>query len=250
MSFAGLLLIAVGVSADAFAVSLTMGVKMRQFAWKYILTIALVFGGFQALMPLIGWLLGDNFLQYISAVDHWVAFGLLALVGGKMLWEAFERDEEERVCSVCLEECTCEESGVVGANANEPHVASAVTETHPGQVALAGAGNTAGEAVGGIATIERPQTQPRAYPKLAVGSLIMLGIAESIDALAVGITFPVANVNVWAAITLIGIVTTVLSALAVWLGHKLGAKFSKPAEIVGGLILIAIGIQVLVEHLG
>lgn len=226
MSFAGLLLIAVGVSADAFAVALTMGVKMRRFAWRYLITIALVFGGFQALMPFLGWLIGDNFLQYISAVDHWVAFALLALVGGHMLKEAFS-DED---CSRCGEKCSCE----------APAHGELEEERSPMP-----SGNTLS---GGVAIVQKNEAP--AYPKLAVGSLMLLGIAESIDALAVGITFPVAGVNVWSAIALIGVVTTLLSGLAVWIGHKLGSRFSKPAEIIGGLILIGIGISVLVEHLG
>lgn len=236
MSFAGLLLIALAVSADAFAVALTLGVKMWRFAWRYVLTIALVFGGFQALMPLIGWFLGDNFLKYMEAVDHWIAFGLLLAVGGHMLWAAFKPEEKE--CSRCVGECTCG-SGVLEAP-GVPEV--------PGLPGDEGATDTDGaakvERAAGVEVDERP------YPKIALGTLLTLGIAESIDALAVGITFPVAGVNVWAGIALIGVVTTLLSGLAVWLGHKLGTKFSQVAEILGGVILIAIGIQVLVQHIG
>jgi putative Mn2+ efflux pump MntP len=199
-----------------------------------------VFGGFQALMPLIGWLLGENFLQYISSVDHWVAFGLLLIVGGKMLWEAFFGDDEERVCSVCIDDCACEGGSADGS------ASSTISDETP----TSSLGSGAAEAGSAAVALAPAKPATRAYPKLAVGSLIMLGIAESIDALAVGITFPVANVNVWAAITLIGVVTTALSAVAVWIGHKLGARFSKPAEILGGIILIAIGVQVLIEHLG
>lgn len=232
MSFAGLLLIAIGVSADAFAVALTMGVKMRQFAWKYILTIALVFGGFQVLMPLLGWFLGENFLQYISAVDHWVAFGLLLLVGGKMLKEAFSSEDEES-------EAHDGEQGFGSDAVGTRGVATECADSRMGNQAV-------------TATVDTlPQVKQLAVnPKLAAGSLLLLGVAESIDALAVGITFPVTGVNVWSAIALIGIIATALSAAAVWIGHKLGSRFSKPAEIIGGLILIGLGVQVLFEHLG
>lgn len=229
MSFAGLMLIAIGVSADAFAVALTMGVKMRQFSSKYIATIALVFGGFQALMPLIGWFLGDRFLQYISAVDHWVAFALLLFVGGKMLKEAFEREEPhheivERICAACEARNEPAQRCSHVSQSNELEGSSGSTSTKAPAIA--------------------------AVPAFTAGSLVLLGVAESIDALAVGITFPVSDVNVWSAIALIGVVTTVLSAFAVWIGHKLGSRFSKPAEIVGGVILIGLGVQILCEHLG
>ncbi len=268
MSFLGLFLIAVGVSADAFAVALTMGVKMRTFAWKYVLTIALVFGGFQALMPLLGYALGANFLHYIESFDHWVAFGLLAIVGAKMLHEAFE---DEPACLHCglFDDCICtsatpdsrgvESGGVAGSD--DVAGAYGAAKLAPSSVAQGTNGavlDLKDLATGAVATAtERPvpatnatpAPRVRAYPRLAFGSLMMLGIAESIDALAVGITFPVTGVNVWGAITLIGLVTFLLSALAVFIGHKLGAKYSKPAEIIGGVILILLGVQVLVEHL-
>lgn len=233
MSFFGLLLIAIGVSADAFAVALTLGVKMREFIWKYALVIALFFGGFQALMPLIGWALGSSFLEYIAAFDHWVAFALLAVIGGKMLWEAFEPDHvEERLCALHLDspDCDCESAGTSGHESGD----------HP----LTQGG-------GGTALIVENQVKIRTKPAfLALGPLTMLAIAESIDALAVGITFPVYDINVWAAISLIGAVTFAISLAAVVIGHRLGSRFSKPAEIIGGLILIGLGLQVLFEHLG
>lgn len=141
-------------------------------------------------------------------------------------------------------ECTCEKAlGEAG-----PTGASVGVDSQIGDDPAATSKNTASSAV---ATVQDTavSTEP-AYPKLAIGTLLMLGVAESIDALAVGITFPVAGVNVWAGIALIGVVTTLLSALAVWLGHKLGTKFSQVAEILGGTILIAIGIQILIQHIG
>src|SRR6478609_4566534 len=95
MSIWSLLLIAVGVSADAFAVALGKGLHMRKFNYRYAFIVAGAFGVFQAVMPLVGWLLGTRFADYITEVDHWIAFGLLAGVGGKMLWEAFSSHEDD-----------------------------------------------------------------------------------------------------------------------------------------------------------
>ena len=100
MGLIELLLTGVGLSMDAFAVSICKGLCMRRINYKHTLIIALFFGGFQALMPLIGWLLGRQFEQYIVAVDHWIAFGLLALIGGNMLRDAFKDEDEAPSCDV------------------------------------------------------------------------------------------------------------------------------------------------------
>lgn len=101
MGFAELFFIAIGLSMDAFAVSICKGLGMRKINYRHAFLIALFFGGFQALMPLIGWALGAQFEQYITEIDHWIAFILLAFIGGKMLYDAFHEDEQE--------ECDCEE---------------------------------------------------------------------------------------------------------------------------------------------
>lgn len=95
MGLVELLLIAVGLSMDAFAVSICKGLGMKEVNLKVAVVLALFFGGFQALMPLIGWALGSQFLGIIGPIDHWVAFVLLAVIGGKMLWEAFREDAGE-----------------------------------------------------------------------------------------------------------------------------------------------------------
>ncbi|MBU3804888.1 MAG: manganese efflux pump MntP family protein [Candidatus Cellulosilyticum pullistercoris] len=99
MGIIELILIAIGLSMDAFAVAVCKGLCMRKINYKHTLIIALFFGGFQAIMPLIGWVLGKQFEQYITSVDHWIAFGLLVLIGGKMIWEVFKGEEEEAACS-------------------------------------------------------------------------------------------------------------------------------------------------------
>lgn len=185
MSLLEILLIAVGVSADAFAVSLSQGVTLRRFRWRDALLIAGLFGIFQALMPLLGWLLGKGFADAISGVDHWIAFGLLALIGGKMLWEAFHDDEDE----------------------------------------------------------DDEQS-------LDLRGLLILAVATSIDALAVGVSFAVLPVNLPLALTVIGVVTFVISLVGVRLGRSVGSWLGKPAEILGGLILIGIGVRILLSHTG
>lgn len=104
MGLIELILLAIGLSMDAFAVAICKGLNMRKVNYKHTLLIALFFGGFQALMPVIGWVLGKQFEQYITSIDHWIAFGLLVLIGGKMIWEVFRGEEEEDACS-----CACTE---------------------------------------------------------------------------------------------------------------------------------------------
>jgi putative Mn2+ efflux pump MntP len=187
MTFWPLLLIALGVSADAFAVALGKGLHLRRFNLAGAAVIALAFGLFQALMPLVGYFLGTRFAEYIQEVDHWIAFGLLAAIGAKMLWEAF----------------------------------------HEGQ-----------------------DTEPDT-DSINVRELLVLAVATSIDALAVGVTFAfLPGVQIWWAITLIGLTTFVISFVGVVLGHRVGRRFGKPAEIAGGVILILIGVKILGDHLG
>ncbi|ROS68733.1 putative Mn2+ efflux pump MntP [Curtobacterium sp. PhB172] len=186
MSFWALFLIALGVSADAFAVALGKGLHMKRFDVRHALVIALTFGAFQALMPLLGWLLGSAFAQYIAAFDHWIAFGLLALIGGKMLWEAFSKHED-----------------------NEQDT-----------------------------------------DRLPIRELLVLAIATSIDALAVGVTLAFLPVSIGGAVLLIGVTTAVLSFAGVVVGRRVGARFGKPAEIAGGVVLILIGVNIVLEHTG
>lgn len=189
MGIVELALIAVGLSMDAFAVSVCKGLGMKRLDMGQALVIALFFGGFQALMPLAGWALGSGFQSYIEPVDHWIAFALLAFIGGKMLYDAFhEEDGDEPI---------------------------------------------AGEAA-----------------RLDLKEILMLAIATSIDALAVGVSFAFLQVDIVPAISLIGVITFALSLVGVAAGHQFGARFEKPATIVGGLVLILIGLKILLEHLG
>lgn len=178
-------LLAVGLAMDAFAVSICKGLKMKTMDYKYATLIAAMFGIFQAVMPLIGWVLGKQFERYITNIDHWIAFFLLAFIGGKMIVEAF-REGEEGVCPVTYD----------------------------------------------------------------VKDILMLAIATSIDALAVGITFAFLNMEIIRPIFIIGGITFVLSMIGVMVGNRFGAKYKSKAELAGGIILVLIGLKILFEHLG
>ena len=188
MGIGELLLLAVGLSMDAFAVSVCKGLALRRATFQAEITCGVWFGGFQALMPLIGFFLGTLFAVAIQAVDHWIAFGLLAIIGVNMLKEALSHEEE----------CGCES----GAD-------------------------------------------------LSVKTMLVMAVATSIDALAVGISLAmVGNVNIFFAVTMIGICTCLLSMLGVKIGNVFGSRFEAKAEIAGGVILILLGLKILLEHLG
>ena len=188
MNIYELILIAAALSMDAFAVAVCKGLSMRKIDHGYALVLSLFFGFFQALMPTLGWLLGTRFEKYITEFDHWIAFVLLAFIGGKMLWEAFTEDEDE------------------------------------------GDGKDA--------------------EKIDLGEYLILAIATSIDALAVGISFAALSVDIVPAVSLIGVTTFIFSVAGVAIGHTFGARYEKPATIVGGIVLILIGLKILLEHLG
>ena len=186
MGFWELFLLSVGLSMDAFAVSICKGLCMKKAGLKEGSICGAWFGGFQALMPLMGFFLGTLFAEAIEAFDHWVAFGLLAIIGVNMLKEA-------------LSKCDCEE-----------HDAD-----------------------------------------LSFKSMLIMAVATSIDALAVGISLAMAgDVNIWIAIALIGVVTFVMCAVGVKIGNVFGSRFEKKAQVAGGIILILLGTKILLEHLG
>lgn len=189
MGFIEFFLTGIGLSMDAFAVAICKGLGMRKVNYRQMLLIALFFGGFQALMPLLGWLLGRQFEQYITSVDHWIAFALLVLIGANMLREARKGDD------------TTDAETVYDA-------------------------------------------------PLPLGQLLLMAIATSIDALAVGISFAFLGVNIWLAIAIIGTTTFLISAAGVFIGNRFGNRYEKRATIAGGIILILLGVKILLEHLG
>lgn len=219
MGVVELFLIGAGLSMDAFAVAVCKGLGMRRVNWRHALVVALFFGGFQALMPLIGWTVGSLFASSIAAVDHWIAFGLLAFIGGKMLWDAFHEGGDGAETCACGRDC-----------ASCPKYRTAACE-HP------------------EGAPDPSASQPPAKDALDYRELVMLAVATSIDALAVGVTFAFLGVSIWLAIAVIGITTFVLSFAGVAIGNHFGARFERPATIAGGVVLILLGAKILIEHL-
>ena len=184
MSIIEIALIGVGLAMDAFAVSICKGLAMRRMNYKKAIIIAAFFGVFQALMPALGYVLGTTFANKIAAIDHWIAFILLALIGANMIKDALSSDDDE-----------CQDDS------------------------------------------------------LRLGDLIMLSIATSIDALAVGITFAFFNVSLLLSVSMIGIITFIICVIGVKVGNVFGEKYKSKAELAGGLILIVMGAKILIDHL-
>lgn len=239
MGFVELLLIGVGLSMDAFAVAVCKGLAMKRVNYRHALVIALMFGGFQALMPLVGWALGTQFEQYITPVDHWIAFVLLAFIGGKMLWEALRGEAGAGDGAAAEGEARAEAAGT--SSGGTVGAGTEAAGTSGAGAAVAGATGDSGEAW---------QATGEAKERLDMRELVLMAIATSIDALAVGITFAFLQVDIVPAVTLIGATTFVLSLGGVVLGNQFGARFEKPASVVGGVVLILIGLKILLEHLG
>ncbi len=184
MDFFFIVIIAVSLSMDAFAVSISCGFMVPSPKRWNALKIAFSFGFFQTLMPIIGWLTGRSFARYIEKFDHWIAFIILCIIGIRMIYNA-----------VNLDDCKA------------------------------------------VADPTNPKT------------LLMLSVATSIDALAVGVTFAFLNTGILVPVLLIGIITFGISLLGMLIGHKLGYYLGKRFEIIGGIILIGIGIKILIEHI-
>ena len=184
MGIIELFVLAVGLSMDAFAVSVCKGLSLGKIKWKHMCIAGAWFGGFQTLMPLIGYFLGRFFTDMIEQYDHWIAFILLVLIGGNMVKEALGGEEEDLDCSMS------------------------------------------------------PKT------------MFVLAVATSIDALAVGVTFAFLKVAIVPAVTFIGVVTFVCSAIGVKIGSIFGVKYKSKAELCGGIILMLIGVKILLEGVG
>ncbi len=178
-------LVAVGLSADCFAVALSSGISTRNQSWTRVGRVAFSFGLFQALMPAIGWLVGRTVIDFISGFDHWIAFALLAFVGGKMIFESLRGSEGE----------------------------------------------------------EKETDISRGW------MLLTMSVATSLDALAVGLSFAVLDIQVAVASPIIGVVALMITIIGFQAGKRAGKLMGKRAEILGGLILIAIAFRILLSHL-
>lgn len=196
MTLTEIVLLAVSLAMDAFAVSISNGLILPKVRKRDAAKFGCFFGFFQFMMPLIGYILGAGFARYITSIDHWIAFILLALIGGNMIKESFGDDEDEKSKDDIL----------------------------------------------------------------SLKNLFLLAVATSIDALAVGVTFAFISgtvvvpglserINIMLAFILIGIITFFISYVGVMLGKKLGLMFKSYAERVGGLVLVAIGLKILIQHL-
>lgn len=212
MPFWELFLISVGLAADAFAVAMCRGLEAKRFTWKNGLLTGLFFGFFQAAMPVIGYYLATLFADEISAFDHWIAFGLLTFLGAKMIYEGIKEERRKR-------------------REKAPKAADSGSLTESSE----------SEAQENAARSERVPYRMR--------ELVVMSFATSIDALIVGVTFAFLDTDIWTSVSLIGAVTFALSLFGVFLGSKIGKKLGGKAEIVGGVILIAIGLKILLEHL-
>jgi len=184
MNYLEITLIAIGLSMDAFAVSVTLGMSAQKPSFKQYLIPGLYFGFFQALMPLIGYFTGALFSEKIQAFEHWIAFGLLSIIGANMIKESFSKKEK----------------------INDEN-------------------------------------------KFKFLNMLLLAIATSIDALAVGVTFAFFKINIYIAIAIIGFTTFCISIIGVKIGNIFGIKFKSKAELAGGIILVGLGIKILIEHL-
>lgn len=190
MGIAEIFVIGLGLSMDAFAVSICKGLSMPRMSWKNALVAGAYFGGFQAGMPLLGYLLGSRFQHLITSVDHWIAFGLLVMIGGNMVREALQSGN------------SCDLGGNGGADGS-----------------------------------------------FAPRVMLPLALSTSVDALAVGITLAFLQVDILAAVLLIGLTTFAVSMSGIKIGHAFGARFKARAELLGGAALILMGIKILAEHL-
>ncbi|MBN1972433.1 MAG: manganese efflux pump [Sedimentisphaerales bacterium] len=184
MEYISVIIIAIGLAMDAFAVSIASGAAYKQLQVKHALRIAVFFGGFQAFMPLIGALAGLTIKTYIQDTDHWIAFAILSVIGGKMIYESLKISETQK-------------------------------NFDPSNILV----------------------------------LLTLSVATSIDALVVGITLSLVASNIIAAVVIIGFVTFLLSYMGVYIGRKFGHFCENKIEALGGLVLIALGIKILLEHL-
>lgn len=214
MDVISMLALAVGLSMDAFAAAVGKGLSIGKFSAKKAAVVGIWFGGFQALMPIIGYLLGTGFRESITAVDHWIAFGLLGLMGLHMIWESQQG-----------EKCACPSVEAAEGNSMEEEKLSAEAKAE------------------GISSGKREGS-------LKAGEMFVLALATSIDALAVGVTFAFLDVDPISSSLFIGTVTFVLSIAGVKVGNVFGAKYKSKAECAGGILLVLLGIKILLEHTG
>lgn len=176
--------LALALAMDAFAVALGTGIVLQRLTGRHLFRLGFHFGLFQALMPITGWLAGQTVLRWVSAWDHWIAFGLLMLIGGHMIYAAFEEEEAAR---------------------------------------------------------DRDPTRGM--------TMVMLSVATSIDALAVGFSLSILGLSIWLPALIIGLVAGAMTVIGMLIGDRVGLRWGTRVEILGGVVLIGIGCKILLEHL-
>ena len=186
MELITLIAISIGLAMDAFAVSIGKGLSVQRIEPRHTMSVGLWFGGFQALMPLVGYFLGVSFASLVQNIDHWIAFALLLFLGGKMIVDAITDKQEKEECC---------------------------------------------------------------FNPTKFSTLVQMGIATSIDALAVGVSFAFLGVNIWQAVVTIGVITMIISMIGLRIGNIFGCRYKSKAEIFGGCILLLMGCKILIEHL-
>jgi manganese efflux pump family protein len=188
VTFGAIFVLALGLAMDAGAVSAARGVATPRISSRHVVLVAVFFGGFQAFMPLLGWAVGSRVGPIVQAWDHWIAFALLSVIGGKMLWEA-------------------------------------------------------GDAKPALAA------QPPVGDLFGLRVMLLLAVATSLDALAVGLTLPMLNAPLLLSLATIGTTTALLSVAGLFAGRHFGGLLGKRLDLVGGLVLIGLGTKILIEHL-
>jgi putative Mn2+ efflux pump MntP len=184
MDLLTIFIIAVGLGVDAFSVAIGIGAANIKKSWPPVLRLAAAFGIFQFVMPIIGWLAGLTIVNFIAGYDHWIAFALLAYIGSKMIWEAFQEENDEE-------------------------------------------------------KVDKTMGMP----------LLLLSIATSVDALAVGFSFSLLKTPIILPAIIIGVVCFAMTVIGMFFGKGLAKLFGKKVEIFGGVVLIAIGVKILIDHL-
>lgn len=184
MGIFDIIFLAIGDAMDAFAVSIAKGLSVKRVKTRHYLSVALWFGGFHALMTLVGFFVGTWFAPIVERCDHWIAFVLLAILGGLMIKEAFDKEEKNK-------------------STND----------------------------------------------FSARTMFVMAVATSIDALAVGVSLAFLNVNIWTAVSCIGIITALFSAMGIKIGHQFGERYRKGTEVIGGIVLIVMAVKILLGHL-
>lgn len=267
MQFLEIVFIAVSLSMDAFAVAMCKGLSMKRLNVKNMIIIGLFFGVFQMIMPILGYYLGKTFESYIVNIDHWIAFGLLFLLGSKAIFDTFKelKESKKELKENTVNDDLVKNTKIFENEKNSTQVfssdncdkASDFLDSDKFNFTIEQESKNIDEVLTQNAkdssdknTDEILHEKSKINDRLNYKELFIMAIATSIDALAVGITFALTlNNGILLPASLIGIITFLISVIGVIIGHKFGNKGGFIAKFLGGAVLIIIGIKILIEHL-